>query len=61
MQRWSLWERGRQRIRRCGRTKPQDEDRLHLLSGLPAEVETEITAATRQSEQEELQDVVDVT
>lgn len=38
---------------------PQEEDRLHLLGSLLAKTELEITAATRLTEDEEIEDVLD--
>ncbi|MFF7129253.1 MULTISPECIES: hypothetical protein [unclassified Streptomyces] len=37
---------------------PQEEDRLHLLGSLLAKTELEITAATRLTEEEEIEDVL---
>ncbi|MEU7058245.1 hypothetical protein [Streptomyces sp. NPDC046197] len=38
---------------------PQEEDRLHLLGSLLAKTELEITAATRLTEEEEIEDVLE--
>ncbi|MEU3859635.1 hypothetical protein AB0F03_20045 [Streptomyces sp. NPDC028722] len=38
---------------------PQEEDRLHLLGSLLAKAELEITAATRLTEEEEVEDVLE--
>ncbi|MFF9091124.1 hypothetical protein ACF1BE_33140 [Streptomyces sp. NPDC014991] len=38
---------------------PQEEDRLHLLGSLLAKTELEITAATRLTEEEEVEDVLE--